>query len=200
MRSRRTVLGAYHLRGQICAPITFDQSSSCPKLIMPDAPCATSLRFVDKPPMRLNGSLGHFDEVSFSLRFLIRRQGLLKRNNSVYTMCLDRKVPLVITMGGGYSRPIMGKLKTLSTQLASRPHMSLLLPFRSSHPRQSLNVSFFSEREHDHKGPCLCSLCFGSRGCVPLSCVSIRCSVRVTPTRKQLFGSFILSHGALNLV
>lgn len=38
-------------------------------------------------------------------RLSLTRQGLLKRNNLVYTMCLDRKVPLVITMGGGYSRP-----------------------------------------------------------------------------------------------
>ena len=29
-----------------------------------------------------------------------------RRNNAVYSMCIERDVPLVITMGGGYSRPI----------------------------------------------------------------------------------------------
>lgn len=36
------------------------------------------------------------------------RQGLLKRNNMVYSACMERNLPLVITMGGGYSRPIDG--------------------------------------------------------------------------------------------
>ncbi|KAI5067513.1 hypothetical protein GOP47_0018041 [Adiantum capillus-veneris] len=38
-------------------------------------------------------------------RLAMTRQGLLQRNNMVYTACLTRQLPLVITMGGGYSRP-----------------------------------------------------------------------------------------------
>lgn len=34
------------------------------------------------------------------------RQGLLHRNNIVYTACFTRRVPLVITMGCGYSKPL----------------------------------------------------------------------------------------------
>ena len=37
------------------------------------------------------------------------RNGLLRRNNMVYTACLSRHIPLVITMGGGYSNPSEGK-------------------------------------------------------------------------------------------
>lgn len=37
------------------------------------------------------------------------RQGLLRRNNVVYSSCMERNLPLVITMGGGYSRPSNGK-------------------------------------------------------------------------------------------
>lgn len=39
-------------------------------------------------------------------RLAMTRQGLLKRNNMVYSACMERNLPLVITMGGGYSRPI----------------------------------------------------------------------------------------------
>ncbi len=39
-------------------------------------------------------------------RLAMTRQGMLRRNNAVYSMCIERDVPLVITMGGGYSRPI----------------------------------------------------------------------------------------------
>ncbi|XP_024531872.1 uncharacterized protein LOC112346644 [Selaginella moellendorffii] len=38
-------------------------------------------------------------------RLNLSRQGLLQRNNLVYSSCMQRSVPLVITMGGGYSRP-----------------------------------------------------------------------------------------------
>ncbi|KAH7315879.1 hypothetical protein KP509_21G069300 [Ceratopteris richardii] len=38
-------------------------------------------------------------------RLSMSRQGLLQRNNMVYSACLTRSLPLVITMGGGYSRP-----------------------------------------------------------------------------------------------
>lgn len=36
----------------------------------------------------------------------LTRAGLSKRNNMVYDACLERDVPLIITLGGGYSRPI----------------------------------------------------------------------------------------------
>jgi len=39
-------------------------------------------------------------------RLGLTRNGLLRRNNAVYSMCITRGVPLVITMGGGYSKPI----------------------------------------------------------------------------------------------
>lgn len=39
-------------------------------------------------------------------RLAMTRAGMLKRNNAVYSMCIARNVPLVITMGGGYSKPI----------------------------------------------------------------------------------------------
>jgi acetoin utilization deacetylase AcuC-like enzyme len=39
-------------------------------------------------------------------RLAMSREGLLRRNNAVYSMCIAREVPLVITMGGGYSKPI----------------------------------------------------------------------------------------------
>lgn len=38
-------------------------------------------------------------------RLGMTRSGLLKRNHMVYNECVTRDVPLVITMGGGYSRP-----------------------------------------------------------------------------------------------
>ena len=33
------------------------------------------------------------------------RAGMLRRNHMVYDECIKRDVPLVITMGGGYSKP-----------------------------------------------------------------------------------------------
>lgn len=39
-------------------------------------------------------------------RLALSRQGMAARNNAVYTACLQACVPLVITMGGGYTRPI----------------------------------------------------------------------------------------------
>jgi len=39
-------------------------------------------------------------------RLAMTRQGMLKRNHAVYSMCIERNVPLCITMGGGYSKPI----------------------------------------------------------------------------------------------
>jgi len=39
-------------------------------------------------------------------RLAVSRAGLQARNNAVYTACLQAGVPLVITMGGGYTRPI----------------------------------------------------------------------------------------------
>eukprot|EP00250_Pteridium_aquilinum_P001399 c11595_g1_i1 orf=109-1332(+) len=39
------------------------------------------------------------------------RQGLLHRNNIVYTACFTRKVPLVITMGSGYSKPLEASIE-----------------------------------------------------------------------------------------
>lgn len=41
-----------------------------------------------------------------SCRLSLTRQGLIHRNNMVYTACLTRKVPLVITMGSGFSKPL----------------------------------------------------------------------------------------------
>ncbi|KAG6553089.1 hypothetical protein Mapa_005426 [Marchantia paleacea] len=38
-------------------------------------------------------------------RLSLTRQGLLRRNNIIYSACMTRNLPLVITMGGGYSRP-----------------------------------------------------------------------------------------------
>ncbi|CAI5478409.1 unnamed protein product [Closterium sp. Yama58-4] len=38
-------------------------------------------------------------------RLAMTRAGMLRRNNMVYSACIDNDVPLVITMGGGYSRP-----------------------------------------------------------------------------------------------
>ncbi|CAI5473026.1 unnamed protein product [Closterium sp. Yama58-4] len=38
-------------------------------------------------------------------RLAMTRAGMLRRNNMVYSACTDNNVPLVITMGGGYSRP-----------------------------------------------------------------------------------------------
>ncbi|CAI6001176.1 unnamed protein product [Closterium sp. NIES-64] len=38
-------------------------------------------------------------------RLAMTRAGMLRRNNMVYSACIDNHVPLVITMGGGYSRP-----------------------------------------------------------------------------------------------
>ncbi|KAL2633513.1 hypothetical protein R1flu_004992 [Riccia fluitans] len=38
-------------------------------------------------------------------RLALTRQGLLRRNHIVYSACITRNLPLVITMGGGYSRP-----------------------------------------------------------------------------------------------
>ena len=40
--------------------------------------------------------------------FLCCRQGLLHRNNIVYTCCFTHRTPLVITMGSGYSKPWQG--------------------------------------------------------------------------------------------
>ena len=39
-------------------------------------------------------------------RLALTRQGLIKRNNMVYDMCINAGCKLVVTMGGGYSRPI----------------------------------------------------------------------------------------------
>lgn len=39
-------------------------------------------------------------------RLALTRQGLIKRNNLVYDLCLARGCKLLICMGGGYSRPI----------------------------------------------------------------------------------------------
>ncbi|CAI7847974.1 unnamed protein product, partial [Closterium sp. NIES-53] len=38
-------------------------------------------------------------------RLAMTRAGMLRRNNMVYSACIDNGMPLVITMGGGYSRP-----------------------------------------------------------------------------------------------
>ena len=38
-------------------------------------------------------------------RLALSRQGLLERNHLVYSLALDNKVPLCITMGGGYTKP-----------------------------------------------------------------------------------------------
>ncbi|CAM6117926.1 unnamed protein product [Calypogeia fissa] len=38
-------------------------------------------------------------------RLSLTREGLLRRNNAVYSACLERNLLLVITMGGGYARP-----------------------------------------------------------------------------------------------
>lgn len=38
-------------------------------------------------------------------RLSMTRQGLLSRNHLVYSYCMERSVPLVLTMGGGYSKP-----------------------------------------------------------------------------------------------
>ncbi|GJP50613.1 hypothetical protein CLOM_g9756 [Closterium sp. NIES-68] len=38
-------------------------------------------------------------------RLGMTRAGMLRRNNMVYSTCINNNVPLVITMGGGYSRP-----------------------------------------------------------------------------------------------
>lgn len=39
-------------------------------------------------------------------RMALTRAGLSKRNHMVYRACLNNGVPLVVTLGGGYSRPI----------------------------------------------------------------------------------------------
>lgn len=79
----------------------------------------------------------------------IRRQGLLKRNNLVYSMCLDGNVPLVITMGGGYSRPIICTLNTLSIIGIVSSHVTLAA-LSIIAPSPSPRCFIFSEREHDH--------------------------------------------------
>ena len=38
-------------------------------------------------------------------RLGMTREGMLRRNHMVYDECVTRDVPLVVTMGGGYSRP-----------------------------------------------------------------------------------------------
>lgn len=39
-------------------------------------------------------------------RLSISREGLMRRNNMVFDALVSAKIPSVITMGGGYSRPI----------------------------------------------------------------------------------------------
>jgi hypothetical protein len=39
-------------------------------------------------------------------RLALSRAGLLQRNHLVYSAALGARVPLVITMGGGYTRPM----------------------------------------------------------------------------------------------
>ena len=39
-------------------------------------------------------------------RLALTRQGLIKRNNLVYDLCIHNGCKLLVTMGGGYSRPI----------------------------------------------------------------------------------------------
>ncbi|KAK3277213.1 hypothetical protein CYMTET_14771 [Cymbomonas tetramitiformis] len=39
-------------------------------------------------------------------RLGMTRDGLMRRNEMVYSECIKRQLPLVITMGGGYSRPM----------------------------------------------------------------------------------------------
>lgn len=39
-------------------------------------------------------------------RLGMTRAGLMRRNQMVYSECIKRRLPLVITMGGGYSRPM----------------------------------------------------------------------------------------------
>ena len=43
-------------------------------------------------------------------RLGMTRNGLLRRNNAVYSMCISTNTPLVITMGGGYSNPSQASL------------------------------------------------------------------------------------------
>ena len=38
-------------------------------------------------------------------RLAMTRAGLARRNHAVYTACLAARVPCVVTMGGGYTRP-----------------------------------------------------------------------------------------------
>ncbi len=41
-------------------------------------------------------------------RMALTRSGLSRRNMIVYQACLERQVPFVVTMGGGYARPDIG--------------------------------------------------------------------------------------------
>ena len=43
-------------------------------------------------------------------RLAMTRAGMLTRNHAVYSQCITRDLPLVITMGGGYSKPIDASL------------------------------------------------------------------------------------------
>jgi acetoin utilization deacetylase AcuC-like enzyme len=47
-------------------------------------------------------------------RMALTRAGLSKRNNLVYSACLERDIPLVVTLGGGYSRPIAPTVDAVS--------------------------------------------------------------------------------------
>jgi acetoin utilization deacetylase AcuC-like enzyme len=44
-------------------------------------------------------------------RLAMTRAGMLRRNHAVYDFCAERDVPLVITMGGGYSVPFDASVK-----------------------------------------------------------------------------------------
>jgi acetoin utilization deacetylase AcuC-like enzyme len=61
-------------------------------------------------------------------RLALTRSGLHTRNDMVYRWCEDRSLPLVVTMGGGYARPI---------ELSARCHVDVFLQASQSWRRRS---------------------------------------------------------------
>ncbi|KAH8941249.1 hypothetical protein BDL97_14G027900 [Sphagnum fallax] len=68
-------------------------------------------------------------------RLAMTRQGLLRRNNMVYSVCLENNLPLVITMGGGYSRPM-----TASVEAHGDVYRSAALRYGALRLRGNLSV------------------------------------------------------------
>ena len=69
-------------------------------IIVPCIPCIPNT----SPELRRN--LGCVGLTRSFGRLSLTRQGLLQRNNLVYLKALQAGVPTVVTMGGGYTKPM----------------------------------------------------------------------------------------------